>query len=62
LAHLYSFTRTSALYKIYPLGGVCGNQEPPLFILGPPHISKTNRARKLKFGTLVAICRYYGCM
>jgi len=29
-------------------------------MLGPPHISETNRARKLKFGTLVGICRYYG--
>jgi len=22
--------------KIYPLGGVCGDQQPPLFILAPP--------------------------
>jgi len=28
--------------------------------LGPPHISEINRARKLKFGTLVGICSYYG--
>ena len=27
----------------------------PLFILGPLHISETNRARKLKFGTLVTL-------
>jgi len=39
--------------KICLLGGVWGNQEVPLFILGPPHISETNRARTLKFGTLV---------
>ena len=45
---------------IYPLAGVWGNQELPLFILEPPHISQTNRSRKLKFGTLIGICRYYG--
>jgi len=44
------------------LGGVWGNQELPLFILGPPHIYETNRARQLKFGTLVGICKYYGYM
>jgi len=59
MAHLYAFTRTSALYKKCPLGDVWGNQELPLFILGPPHISQTNRARKLKFGMLAGICRYY---
>jgi len=45
------------------LEGVCGNQELPLFIFGPPsipHISETNRARKLKFGMVAGICRYYG--
>ena len=46
--------------KICPLGDVWGNQELPVYILGPPHISETNRARKLKFGTLAGICRYYG--
>ena len=46
--------------KICPLGDVWGKQELPLFILGTPHISETNRARKLKFGTLAGICRYYG--
>jgi len=46
--------------KICPLGGVCGNQELPLFILGPPHICETNRARKLKFGMLAGVCRYCG--
>ena len=38
-AHLLSFTRTSARYIICPLGGIWGNQELPLFILGPPYIS-----------------------
>ena len=42
--------------------GRLGNQELPLFILGPHHISETNGARKLTFGTLVDICRYYGYM
>jgi len=31
------------------------NQQLPVFILGPLHMSVTNGARKLKFGTLVAI-------
>jgi len=44
--------------KICPLGGVCGNQQVPVFILGPLHISVTNEARNLKFGTLVAIYAY----
>jgi len=30
----------------------------PLFILGPLPISETNRARKLKFGTLVVVDIY----
>ena len=46
--------------KICPLGGVWENQELPLFILEPPHIFETNRARKLKFGMLAGICRYCG--
>jgi len=32
---------------------------PAFFISGPPHIFKTDRARKLKFGLLAGICRYY---
>ena len=51
---------TSTLYKNLSARGVLENQELPLFILGPPHISETNRARKLKFGTLASICRYCG--
>jgi len=46
--------------KICPLGDVWGKQELPLFILGTPHISETNRARKLKFGMLAGICLYCG--
>ena len=46
--------------KNYPLGGVWRNQQFPLFTSEPPRISETNRARKLKFGTLADICRYYG--
>jgi len=50
----------SARYKNLSAGVRLKDQELPLFILGPPHISETNRARKLKFDTLVGICRYYG--
>ena len=35
--------------------GVWGDQQLPIFILGPLHISETNGARKLKFSTLVGI-------
>jgi len=44
--------------------GRLGKSGVPTFILGPPHrpISETNRARKLKFGMLIGICRYYGNM
>jgi len=38
--------------------GVWGDQQRPRFILGPLHISETNRARNLKFGTLVSIYEY----
>jgi len=62
LAHLFGFMRTSARYKNLSARGVWGNQELPLFILGPPHISETDRARKLKFGTLVGIYRCYSYM
>jgi len=53
---------TSAQYKNLSTRGVWGNQELPLVILGPPHISETNRARKLKFGMLAGIWRYSGCI
>jgi len=33
--------------------GRLGDKQPPLFILRPLLISEANRARKLKFGTLV---------
>jgi len=35
---------------------------PTLLFLDSRHISETNGARKLKFGTLVGIWRYYGSM
>ena len=44
--------------KICPLGGVWGDQQRPLFILGPLYISVTNGARELKFGILVGIYAY----
>ena len=47
------FTRTSVWYKICQLGDVWGNQELPLFILRPPHISETNAARLLERRNLV---------
>ena len=34
----------------------------PTLNFGTPFILKTNRARKLKFGVLVGICRYYSSM
>jgi len=36
--------------RIFPLGGVSGTA-PPSVNLGPPYISETVRARKLKFYT-----------
>jgi len=36
-----------------------GEQQSPLFISVLPHISETNRARKLKFNVLFGIYRYY---
>jgi len=35
--------------------GVWGDQQLPLFILGPLHISVTNVARELKFGARVGV-------
>ena len=57
-----NFAGTMAPCKICPLGGVWEEQQPIFFILGPLHISETNGARKLKFGTLVGIYRCYGSM
>jgi len=37
-----------------------GRSAPPLFILGPLHMSETIRAKKLKFGTLVIIDECWG--
>ena len=42
-----------ATYKNLTARGVWGDQQPLIFILGPLHISKTNRARKSKFSTVV---------
>jgi len=44
--------------KIYSLRGVRGNQQLPLFILGPLHMSEINGARKLLFGKSVHMYRY----
>jgi len=41
--------------NIYPLGGVWGDQQPHILFWDPLYIYETNRARKLKFGTLVGI-------
>ena len=53
----YGCSCAICIYKYiitYPLGGVLGDQLPRLFVLWPPlHISETNPASKLKFGTLV---------
>jgi len=47
-----------ATYKNLSIGGRWGDQQRPLFILDPLHISVTNGARKLKFGTLIGIFAY----
>jgi len=48
-------------FKKLSARGRLGESGAPTFLFwDPPHISETNRARKLKFGTLVGICRYYG--
>jgi len=55
--------RTSARYKNLSARGRLGKSGAPTFYFGTPrHISETNRARKLKFGTLAGICRYSGYM
>ena len=52
--------RVLGLYiKICSLGGVWGDQQPPIFIFGPNHISETNAARKLKNDTLVSLVVIY---
>ena len=45
--------------KMCPLGGVWGDQQFSIFILGPLHISVINGARKLKFGTLEGMYARY---
>ena len=47
-----------ATYKNLAARGRLGRSAAPTFILGPLHISITNGARKLKFGTLVGIYAY----
>ena len=42
--------------------GIWGDQQPPIFILRPHLYLQTNQTRKLTYGTLVGICRYYGSM
>jgi len=54
--------RNSALLKNLSAKGRLGKSRAPLFILRPPYNSETNGASKLKFGTLVGICRYSGYM
>ena len=45
--------------KIAPLGGVRpGGVEPPSVNVGPPNISKSKRARKLKLKTQLDIVTY----
>jgi len=40
-----------------------GRSAAPIFLIWDPlHISETNRARKLKFRTLLGIYEYYGSM
>ena len=52
---MLSFTRTSARYKICPLGASEEIKRSHFLFWDPPHISETNRAKKLKFSTLVGI-------
>jgi len=40
--------------------GIWGDQQPHFLFWDPLHISETNPARKLKFGTLAGIYRHYG--
>jgi len=50
------YTRTSATYKNLSATGRLGKSAAPTFYFGTPlHISETNRAGKLKFGTLAVI-------
>jgi len=56
------FQLPSTLFKNLFARGCLRKSGAPTFILGPPHIFGTNQARKLKFGMLVGICRYYGYM
>ena len=45
-------------YKNLTARGVWGDQQRPILFWDPLHISVTNGARKLKFGTLVGIYVY----
>jgi len=44
------------------MGRLGKSGEPTFYFFDPPHISETNRYKTLKFGTMVAICRYCGYM
>jgi len=44
--------------KIFPLGGVRGGRRAPNVNLGPPIISETTRARKLKLKAQLDVVKY----
>jgi len=46
--------------KFQRMGYGRGANSPHIKFWDPHFISETNRARKLKLGTLVGTCRYYG--
>jgi len=49
-----------AICKNLSARGALGDQQPHILFWDPLYISEINRARKLKFGTLVGIYKYCG--